>query len=261
MFDKRWCHNRLKSLHIPVPRAFLHIQDHSELKRVVNEHRMSKSFIKLAHGSSASGVVAYSCLLDDAIERSEKKGIRFPHTEVATTSVELVRNVRDRNQFNLYNNLRVRRYTNSTDVRCIVNTICGEGAIVEEWLPKAKYANGLNFDLRVVVIAGEARHFVVRTSKSPMTNLHLGNARGDSRVFLDMIQPESWERLKETCVRVARECFPRSLYMGIDVLVTPDMRDHYILEVNAFGDLIPRIFDRNMDTYHAEVQAAIEAFR
>ena len=44
-------------------------------------------------------------------------------------------------------------------------------------MPKAGLA-GHVFDLRVVVIAGRARHAVVRMSRGPMTNLHLLNRRG-----------------------------------------------------------------------------------
>ena len=64
--------------------------------------------------------------------------------------------------------------------------ILQEGAIVEEWLPKAVF-QGKQFDLRVVVIKGVAKHFVVRLGNSPMTNLHLGNARGDAALFRETI--------------------------------------------------------------------------
>ena len=49
--------------------------------------------------------------------------------------------------------------------------------------------------------------------------------------------------------------FPGSLYMGIDLLISPDYRSHAILEVNAFGDLLPGVLSRGVDTYTAEVLA------
>jgi hypothetical protein len=48
---------------------------------------------------------------------------------------------------------------------------------VEEWVPKAGIADH-TFDLRIVTIAGQPRHTVLRLSKAPMTNLHLGAHRG-----------------------------------------------------------------------------------
>jgi hypothetical protein len=45
-------------------------------------------------------------------------------------------------------------------------------------MPKAGI-DGRTFDLRVLVIAGRARHAVARLSRGPMTNLHLLNERGD----------------------------------------------------------------------------------
>jgi glutathione synthase/RimK-type ligase-like ATP-grasp enzyme len=277
MFDKRICWTHLNQHNIPLPKAFLNVESFDHLKQVINENEMSKVFVKLAHGSSASGVVAFSCLLDKIIEESNNQVItrqsltgttrtttvttgRFPYTAVGTTSVELERNRQNPTQFNLYNSLKIRRYTEDNDLRDIINTLCGEKVIVEEWVPKAKYETR-NFDLRIVVINGDPQHFVVRTSNSPMTNLHLGNARGDNQVFLKLINqyaPGSWERVKATCSRLARECFPESCYMGVDVLISKDFKEHVILEVNAFGDLIPRIYnDEDMDTYHAEVKSMV----
>ncbi|HEY3321300.1 MAG TPA: hypothetical protein VGP72_12590 [Planctomycetota bacterium] len=44
-------------------------------------------------------------------------------------------------------------------------------------MPKAGIADH-TFDLRIVTIAGQPRHTVLRLSKAPMTNLHLGAHRG-----------------------------------------------------------------------------------
>ena len=38
---------------------------------------------------------------------------------------------------------------------------------------------------------GKARHIVVRSSQSPLTNLHLGNARGDVDAFRAADQPHA----------------------------------------------------------------------
>ncbi|HSH77897.1 MAG TPA: hypothetical protein VLA19_05115, partial [Herpetosiphonaceae bacterium] len=113
---------------------------------------------------------------------------------------------------------------------------------------------GRTFDLRVVVIAGQARHVVVRLSRGPMTNLHLLNARGDTDAVVARMGTEAWAAARETCER-AMACFPDSLYGGIDLLVEPGYRRHAVLEVNAFGDLLPDVVWQGQDTYMAEVDA------
>ncbi|MBD0346110.1 MAG: hypothetical protein ICV63_15055, partial [Coleofasciculus sp. Co-bin14] len=52
--------------------------------------------------------------------------------------------------------------------------------------------------------------------------------------------------------------FPNSLYCGIDLLILPDYRQHAILEINAFGDLLPGTTCNGIDTYTSEVQAMLK---
>jgi hypothetical protein len=101
------------------------------------------------------------------------------------------------------------------------------------------------------------RHAVVRQSKSPITNLHLMNARGNLDAVLARLGAAHWQAVCETCER-AMSCFPDSLYGGIDLLLTSDYCHHRLLEVNAFGDLLPRLLWQGMDTYQAEVYALLE---
>jgi hypothetical protein len=65
--------------------------------------------------------------------------------------------------------------------------------------------------------------------------------------------------MRETCRRAAAH-FPRSLHAGLDVLISPDFRRHAVLEVNAFGDLLPGITCDGRDTYADEL-AAVGATR
>ncbi|MEO1269270.1 MAG: hypothetical protein AAFX99_14295, partial [Myxococcota bacterium] len=123
------------------------------------------------------------------------------------------------------------------------------------WLPKASQ-DGRPFDLRVVTIQNQACHVVVRTGTSPMTNLHLGNARGDRDALEAHLGHEAWQRLMATCVQ-AKGLFPHSLYAGVDLLVTRGAPRGHILEINAFGDLLPRVIWHGMDTYEAEIRAVI----
>jgi hypothetical protein len=136
-----------------------------------------------------------------------------------------------------------------------VDALCRERVQVEEWIPKAGL-DGQTFDLRVVVIAGQAQQVVVRLSRSPMTNLHLKNQRGDLSALLDRMGAEAWQAARRTCER-AVALFPGSLYAGVDLLIAPGYRRHAVLESNAFGDLLPGITHGGLDTYAAEISALL----
>jgi hypothetical protein len=123
---------------------------------------------------------------------------------------------------------------------------------VERWFPKAGLA-GRIVDLRVVVIAGRATHAVVRAGRTPMTNLHLGNRRGDLAALRHAAGP-GYDAAIEASERAAA-CFPGSLQVGVDVLFPPDFRRPVIAEVNAFGDLLPGLLVRGRDTYAEQIEA------
>jgi hypothetical protein len=128
---------------------------------------------------------------------------------------------------------------------------------VERWLPKATL-DGRVFDLRVVVIGGEPTHAVVRTSRTPMTNLHLGGARGDLGAVQRALGQERWQRALDVCARAAA-CFPGSPMVGVDLLVGAGLNRFAVCEVNAFGDLLPGLTGlpggpaEGLDTYAAQV--------
>ncbi|KAL9644556.1 hypothetical protein ABK040_009420 [Willaertia magna] len=249
-FDKRLCHSLLSSYNIPVPLAFYNIRNYDDLIKRMNEYNLNRVFIKPAHGSSASGVIAYCFMGKDNYFK-----------ELATTSAELVRDRFYPQFFRIYNSLRIKRYTKNEDIKDVINFICDEGVIVEEWLEKANYLGRGNFDLRIIVVAGKMMNFVVRTSRNPMTNLHLGNKRGDCDDFLRLIHkkaPGSWERIQETCWKLYHLCFPNCVCLGVDMMLTPDFNEHYVIEVNGFGDLIPRVYYDNLDTYQVQVRELLE---
>ncbi|MBD0265047.1 MAG: STM4014 family protein [Tolypothrix sp. Co-bin9] len=235
MFDKPLCHEIFSRHNIPVPRSLGVIHNYEHLRQKMQQEKLERVFIKLSHSSAASGVIAYQA------------NSRF---ESAITTVERVRR---NGQTLLYNSRKIRNYTKREEIADIINILTGEGVQVEEWLPKARL-QGCGFDVRVVVINGEAQHIVVRLGKSPMTNLHLGNERGDTEEFLAKVGTQNWEVMKQSC-EAAAGLFPNSLYCGVDLLVFPDFRNHAILEINAFGDLLPGITWNGLDTYTSEIKA------
>ncbi|MFJ4682244.1 STM4014 family protein [Streptomyces sp. NPDC088789] len=248
MFDKRRCHARLTAAGVPVPPALTGPVDGWDgLRRQLEEARLTRVFVKPAHGSSASGIVALS--------------LAGPGRVRATTSVESSPDGR------LYNSLRVRHCTTEAEVAALIDALAPDGLHVERWLPKASQG-GRAADLRVVVIAGRATHAVVRTSRHPMTNLHLGGTRGDLDAVRAAIRAAGGDftDVLETAERAAA-CFPGTLCVGVDILPATGWRRFTVAEVNAFGDLLPRLTGlpgsgaEGLDTYAAQVAAAPAAPR
>jgi glutathione synthase/RimK-type ligase-like ATP-grasp enzyme len=237
LFDKVRCQERFARAGIPVPRSLGPVRSFAELRERMREAGCRSAFVKLAHGSSASGVVAY-----------RTSGAR----QEALTTVEMVR---QGGEWRLYNSRLIRCYRKPAEVAALVDALTREGVQVEEWLPKAGLDDHV-FDLRVMVIGGEARHVVVRMSQSPMTNLHLQNRRGNLSAVVARMGPEAWHLARRTCERAAA-VFPDSLHLGVDLLVAPDYRRHAVLEANAFGDLLPDVLSEGMDTYEAEIRAVL----
>ncbi|MCU7822865.1 STM4014 family protein [Kitasatospora sp. DSM 101779] len=241
MFDKRSAHRRLAAAGVPVPLALdgPPPQGWAELVERLAAARMRRVFVKPVHGSSASGVVA--------LEFGPRGQVQ------ATTSAELAPD-------GLHNSLRVRRYRTAAEVAALVDALAPDGLHVEQWVPKASQG-GRSADLRVVVVAGRATHAVVRTSTRPMTNLHLGGARGDLALAREAAGP-AWPRLLETAERAAA-CFPNSPVVGVDVLPTAGWRGAVVGEVNAFGDLLPGLTGlpggpaEGLDTYGAQIAALL----
>nr|WP_307835160.1 STM4014 family protein [Streptomyces adelaidensis] len=247
LFDKRLCHSRLAAAGVPVPPSptsgdALPVRGWDDVRAAMREHGMPRVFVKPAHGSSASGVLA--------VESSASGRIR------ATTSVEVGADGR------LHNSLRVRRYTDEREIAGIVDALAADGLHIERWLPKAS-AHGRSADLRVLVVAGRATHAVVRTSRFPMTNLHLGGTRGDLASVVDTAG-DRWRQALGICERAAA-CFPGTLCVGVDLLPAIGWRRFAVGEVNAFGDLLPRLTGlpggpaEGLDTYAAQLAAVRSA--
>lgn len=249
LFDKRLCHGVLAAAGVPVPASPTSgpgapaVRGWADVRGLMADGGMPRVFVKPAHGSSASGVLA--------VETAGPGRVR------ATTSVE-----RD-GAGRLHNSLRVRRLTAEGEVAAIVDALAPDGLHLERWLPKASQ-RGRAADLRVVVVDGRATHAVVRTSRSPMTNLHLGGARGDLDEARAAVAAAggSWRAALAVCER-AGDAFPDTLCVGVDLLPSTGWRRFAVGEVNAFGDLLPRLSGlpgsgaEGLDTYAAQVAAVL----
>jgi glutathione synthase/RimK-type ligase-like ATP-grasp enzyme len=236
-FNKPVCQAWLQKHQVPVPHRLAGFSNYDELVALMNIHGLHKVFIKPAHASSASGVIAF-----------RKSG----HRVQAVTPAEMVSTP---NGLQLYNSLKVRTYTSEQEIAQLINHLAPEQIFAEEWLPKATL-NGRFFDLRVLVIDGKARHTVIRTSGNVITNLHLGNKRGNMDEFMAIIGAAKLHEIKQLAEQAAA-CFPNSLYMGIDILLTADLRKTVVLEINAFGDLLPGLLHEGETCYEAQINAMV----
>ncbi|MCE7079292.1 STM4014 family protein [Streptomyces sp. ST2-7A] len=249
LFDKRLCHGRLTAAGVPVPASPTSgpdapvPADWAGVRELLRDAGLSRAFVKPAHGSSASGVLALEIAGGGRVQ--------------ATTSVELAADG------SLHNSLRVRRYRTEREVAAIVDALAPDGLHLERWLPKAGQ-DGRTADLRVVVVAGRAGHAVVRTSRSPMTNLHLGGVRGDLARALAGIPAGGGDPAEPWGIAErAAGCFPGTLSVGVDVLPGTGWRTFRVGEVNAFGDLLPGLLGapgrgaEHSNTWETQVAAVL----
>jgi glutathione synthase/RimK-type ligase-like ATP-grasp enzyme len=245
MFDKPACHAACAAAGVSVPPSLGGVSSYEDLRTKMSLAKFKRVFVKPAHASSASGVIG---LATDGRERV-----------AAYSSVELVE---EGGEVRLYNSRKIRRYTDERQVATIVDALAPERLHVEAWIPKAKLPNSegeaLACDLRCVVIGGKAQHSVVRTSQSPLTNLHLLNPRGELSAFQEWLGESRYQELLACCEAATRAMGP-TLYAGVDVCVAKGLREYAVLEVNAFGDLLPRVEVEGRDTYAAEIAAFLEA--
>lgn len=238
MFDKELCNQRLSAIGVRVPKGLGVIKSYDHLLARMRDLNISRVFLKVANGSSGSGVVAYRH--NDS--RCE-----------AITTVEI-------SGQDLYNSRRIRSYSDTASIRRLIGKLGEHHLWAEEWLPKASLQNK-TFDLRVLVIDGKAHHVVVRSGKYPITNLHLLNERSDVSALRDKMRKRAWNAMLESCERTMLQAFPNSFYGGIDVAISPSFAEHAILEVNAFGDQLNDCTYDGNDTYTAELLALLSTTR
>ncbi len=238
MFDKRRTQALLHQAGVPVPALLLSselLPDYEALRGAMKERRMFRVFVKLAAGSGASGVLAYQ--LNPATGAEEA---------VTTLGIE---RYAARPPL-LYNAIKLRRYSDPAIVRLLVNWLLRHGAQVEQWVPKATVGER-SFDIRQLVVAGEACHSVVRASRTPITNLHL---RSERMSVEEAGLSSDTRHAVRSCAERALAVFPQSKVAGIDVLLSSGSLSPHIVDMNPFGDLLYRVAYKGDDTYTWEMR-------
>ncbi|NUU63591.1 STM4014 family protein [Paenibacillus sp. JW14] len=238
MTDKRETQRILAAAGVPVPRPLGGTQppvDYASLRKKMAAERMHRVFIKLACGSAASGVIAYQV--------NPSTGAELAITTVGVESFITRPPI-------YYNSGKLRRYTDRKTIEAIINWLYRHGAYAEQWVPKASQG-GRSFDIRQLVVFGEACHAVARCSTTPITNLHLRSQRMTPTEA--GLSEEMLEQVQETA-RQALAAFPGSAIAGMDVLVSGNPQRTYIADVNPFGDLLYDVEYHGYGTYEWEMK-------
>ncbi|GAA3311672.1 hypothetical protein GCM10020295_81870 [Streptomyces cinereospinus] len=252
LFDKRLCHGVLHAAGVPVPASPTSgpsaavVGGWDDVRELMRCHRMPRLFVKPAHGSSASGVLA--------VELGGAGRIR------ATTSVELAPDGR------LFNSLKVRRYHDERQIAAVVDTLAprraAPGALAAESVPPrprrrpARARGGGPGHPRSGAYQPRA------ADQSPPRGRTRRSGRGAACRGGGRRPVDGPAR----CVRAGRRLLPRTLCVGVDLLPAVDWRRAAVGEVNAFGDLLPRLTGlpgsgaEGMDTYAAQVAAALRRY-
>lgn len=228
MTDKWHCQLHLGSaVAVPQPLGLLSSFEAFEAQWPAQEH--PRVFLKARYGSSAAGVIALQRTRDGRYS--------------AVTSAR-----RD-SDGRLFNHLRLSRHTRRADIAALVDALAAQGAYAERWVrkPRAPSPHAGHYDLRVVAHAGRARQRIARIATSPLTNLHLGNARAQPD-WLDAATTQAIADTVATASALFRDC--RSI--GFDVIAgASGVR---VIEANAFGDLLPGLRCNGNETYDDQAE-------
>lgn len=230
-FDKSATLARLAAAGIPTPRVLPDIAGFDTLVAAMAATGTPRVFVKLRHGSAAAGMVALA-----------RAGDRWQAVTTATIDDE----------GRLHATRAVRRLSDRAAIAALIDRLAPLGLHVEAWLPKIGIA-GRIADLRLVLVEGGAIYPVLRTSRHPMTNLHLGGERGPVAPLIARIGAAAWEALLDSA-RATAAAFPASHALGVDIAMLADGRRHAVLEANIFGDFVKRLSIDGLSPHEAQVE-------
>ena len=229
-FHKLKCQQFLNQKNISTPKMILErVVDYDSLIEKMETENIRQVFIKPYHGSSASGVMALR----------QSKGRQMLYTTIYLQNDKM------------YNHLKLQKYNSLSEIKTIINKMVPSGLLVEEWIRKKTFQEK-SVDFRILVINGKAAFTVPRMSPHFITNLHLGNEKGN----LEEVEKE-WgsdviKKAKDLAVRAVNE-IGGLFYAGVDVAISQKEKP-YVLEVNVFGDMLLNISKDGLNTYEYELK-------
>ncbi|SEO56216.1 hypothetical protein SAMN04487843_102170 [Methylobacterium sp. ap11] len=228
-YDKRACHAAMRAAGVPVPRALAPAGGVAALIEAMRAAGLSRVFVKPRFGSGAAGIAAVT---------------------VGPGGIEAVSAAERGAGGTLHHSRRLRRVRGMEAV-ALLDAILARDAHVEQWVPKAA-VQGRPCDLRVLVVAGEVAHTVLRLGAGPITNLDLGGCRAEADLLRARVAPAAWAAMLDDC-RLFAGLFPNTFQVALDVAFTASLRRHVVFEANAFGDLIRRVRHQGLDPYAWQV--------
>lgn len=192
-----------------------------DLLVLLEESKSNNVFIKPRYGSGALGVMALKC--------NFKKNGYLMYTSLYKANG------------NYYNSKKIRAIRDREIIFDLLDRVLQDGPLVEKWIEK-KRLEDRPFDIRVLVNYARVDFILGRSSKGPITNLHLNNQALDYESL--GLGSKLFEEI-EDLAKSAVESFEGLNYAGVDILV--NKRDQaYVVEVNGQGDLIHKdIFGHN----------------
>ncbi len=218
LFDKRLTSRLYQCSGIPVPDPLtLPSSRPGALRQAMRQRDWRSVYVKLSCGSSASGLAVYA--------------YRSGRDEKLMTTMVL-------DEGRIFNSLKMQTVTQRQRIDRLLSFLLAEGAQIERAIAKARLQHAF-MDCRVLMIDREPAFVVVRQSRHPVTNLHLGGWRGELSELRRCVGAESWRQAMASCRRVAG--LHDSFQLGIDLMFEPRFRRHRVIESNAFGDLLPRL--------------------
>jgi glutathione synthase/RimK-type ligase-like ATP-grasp enzyme len=236
MFDKTATTIKLHAAGVPVPGWWQDLSPRGdEFYHWVRNCGGRTVYLKLNTGSSATGIVALYQ------EDHSFRGV--------STLAEI------EGQFF---NSRLLSHLAGPGLDRAVNFLLAEGAFAQNGIPMAQI-DGQNFDVRVVCVYGQPVAMIFRLSSEPMTNLHLGGRRGDDTRCRATIPKRIWLDALDHCSQAAQS-FDATI-AGVDLLFERGSYQHYVLEVNAFGDFFPGWHDsRGRSIHQLEIDATAQRY-
>jgi len=228
MFDKNETSHRLLAAGISTPEILnVDWQVGSLLQSLRDEmerRRWLTVFVKLATGSSASGIVKID------LNRDSITGL--------STMVQ---------SGDTFFNTRNLQTLDTVTLEPALAYITQQSATVQRGIRKAQIG-GNDFDVRVIVINGKVEFTIFRQSNYPITNLHLGGFRGDWKLCRSAIPDRIWLDAMDDCVAAAG--LYNSSLIGIDLMFDHGFMNHYIIELNPMGDFFPSWKNEKGQTTH-----------
>ncbi len=243
-FDKNETSERLSKAGVPVPEFFApsHVSELLDRNPSNDENNAwSSMFVKLCHGSCASGIVNLTWSEENRAGVSASS-IAVPSVNGLTTMVR-----RGAHFFNSYELQALHQEKLEEALQFLIE----QGATAQKTVPRPMIGDR-QWDLRIVVLHAEPIAVIPRLSRLPMTNLHLGGQRGDVEACLASVGRRAWLDALD-CASAAAMQFELPC-VGIDVAIDRHTSRPYVLEVNAFGDFFPNWIDAaGRSVHHREL--------